>query len=200
MIAAASQDDLSRKAAQLESALLERARTGDTAAFASLVRRHQASVRAFVGSFLRNADVVDDVAQDVFLAAYTDLPTFRAESAFSTWLLGIARFRVLRHLRSNARRSRLVDSLVDEAHLVTLEADDASPSRREHAMAALQACLDALPPNTGQIITNHYFHKRRLGEIAQELNRGEGALRMTLLRIRRALRACVERRLTEETT
>src|SRR5688572_25406965 len=85
--------------------LVRLARTGDRDAFTRLVQRHHARVRLFLGGYLRRADAVDDVAQDVFLIAYRRLDSFAGESAVSTWLFGIARRRLLEHLRGEMRLS-----------------------------------------------------------------------------------------------
>jgi len=87
-----------------EMVLVERARAGSEEAFAGIVRIHQGRIRAFLGRYLRDRDAVDDLAQEVFLAAYRSLSTFKGDSSLSIWLLGIARHRALAHLRSEARR------------------------------------------------------------------------------------------------
>lgn len=63
----------------------------DRHAFATLVRRHQSCVRAFL---LRlccgDGALADDVAQEVFLHAYRRIATYRSEGSFASWLLAIA--------------------------------------------------------------------------------------------------------------
>jgi RNA polymerase sigma-70 factor (ECF subfamily) len=63
----------------------------DRHAFATLVRKHQSCVRAFL---LRlccgNGALADDIAQEVFLHAYRRLETYRSEGGFASWLLAIA--------------------------------------------------------------------------------------------------------------
>ena len=63
----------------------------DRDAFGELVRRHQSAVRAFLRQLTQGDHArADDLAQDTFIAAYRTLGRFRGDSAFSTWLLGIA--------------------------------------------------------------------------------------------------------------
>ena len=65
--------------------------SGDTAAYRLLVSRHERSVFGFVANLVRNAADVDDLAQEVFVAAFTHLGSFDPKRAkFSTWLLTIA--------------------------------------------------------------------------------------------------------------
>lgn len=86
--------------------LVRQARTGSQAAFTTLVQLHQRSVRTFIARSVRPTDLADDLAQDVFLSAYRNLEQFQGDGAFLSWLLGIARHKVLTHLRSQARRQR----------------------------------------------------------------------------------------------
>ena len=83
---------------------LARARRGDRAAFAQLVRAHQSRVRLQLRR-LANGDaaLADDLAQETFVQAWLKLSAFRGEARFSTWLHRIALTSFLQH----ARRPRL---------------------------------------------------------------------------------------------
>src|SRR2546427_5642040 len=59
---------------QDEEDLAERAKHGDAEAFADLVRLFQGRIRAFFAARLRDASMVDDLAQEAFLIAYQKLP------------------------------------------------------------------------------------------------------------------------------
>ena len=74
----------------------------DRTAFGELVTRHQSAVRNFIRHLTGgDAALADDLAQETFIQAYRSLPHFRGESAFPTWLLGIAHNRW-----RNARRQQ----------------------------------------------------------------------------------------------
>src|SRR6185503_7133146 len=79
-------------------------RAGSRDAFTQLVRLHQSKVRCYLGRFVRGADVVDDLAQETFIAAYRSLAAYRQQSTLGLWLLGIARNLALKHLRDEQRR------------------------------------------------------------------------------------------------
>ena len=63
----------------------------DRHAFATLVRKHQGAIRAFL---LRlscgDRAIADDVAQETFLRAYQRIGTYRSEGGFHSWLFAIA--------------------------------------------------------------------------------------------------------------
>src|SRR3954471_2528890 len=82
---------------------------GDEDAFDALVERHRRRIYSLVCR-LANAAEADDLAQEVFIAAYRALPNFRGDSAFSTWLYRIAVHTCSHHLR----RRRLDTTDLDE--------------------------------------------------------------------------------------
>jgi RNA polymerase sigma-70 factor (ECF subfamily) len=182
-----------------EQRLIAEARQGDVRAFSRLVYAHQGRVRAYLGGFIRRADVVDDLAQEVFLNAFRSLDSYKGESPFGIWLLGIARNKALMFVRDEVRRatreSSSVDAVLAPHRAEALEASGADLRRREREILALQSCLESLPPGSADMIAERYFKARSVAEIAQGLGKREGTVRMSLLRVRQALRACVEQRL-----
>ena len=84
--------------------LARRAAAGDAAAFSALVRAHEGAVRRFLGRLTRGGGDADDLAQEVFLKAWRTGARWRGESAYRTWLLGIAWTTFLSARRSDDRR------------------------------------------------------------------------------------------------
>jgi RNA polymerase sigma-70 factor, ECF subfamily len=182
-----------------EARLVERSRQGDAAAFKHLVAAHQGRVRAYIGGTIGRPEVVDDLAQEVFLGAFRSLDSYKGDAPLGVWLLGIARHKTLMHLRHEVRRlareTRSLDLVLAELRVGMVESDEALLPRREREIAALQACLDRLPAGNAELITDRYFRARSIADIAGATGKREGTVRMTLLRLRQLLRACVERRL-----
>ena len=114
---------------------------GDRAAFDELVRRHQSAVRHFLRHLTHgDAALADDLAQDTFVHAYRLLERFRGDSAFRTWLFGVAH----NHWRNARRKQRTVG--LDAEHLAGLDAvpaaTDASEWRADLADAMKALCDD----------------------------------------------------------
>jgi len=65
---------------------VERCKAGDAAAFECLVRVHQERVFRLIQRIVGVDADVEDLAQEIFLKAYQELPRFREACAFSTWL------------------------------------------------------------------------------------------------------------------
>lgn len=100
--------------ASVDAGLVAAARAGSDAAFARLVERHQAPVRAFLRRLLgRNWDEADDLAQDVFVTAWGSLGRLKDPAGLRSWLFGIAwrkgQDRIRSGLRSQARDRSWLD-------------------------------------------------------------------------------------------
>jgi RNA polymerase sigma-70 factor (ECF subfamily) len=182
-----------------EAQLVEAALAGSGDAFAEIVRRNQATVRAFLARFVRQADAADDLAQEVFLAAFRSLGTFESGGSLPGWLLGIARHRALHFLRTETRRlqreGRRVEAALNGLALHQLNADAPSEEEVERELAALRRCLQKLPEHGRRLVDAYYFRNESAEHLAQRLGRNGGAVRMMLLRIRRALAECIRRKL-----
>lgn len=82
-----------------DSELLTRAQAGDVAAFEGLVERHRARVFQLALRMLSSEDDAAEVLQESFLSAYRNLPHFRGDAQFGSWVYRIAANHALMRLR-----------------------------------------------------------------------------------------------------
>jgi RNA polymerase sigma-70 factor (ECF subfamily) len=94
-----------RNEAQIIASIL----AGNTHEFHDLIRPHERSVYIMALSLLHNEADAEDVAQEAFLKAFRNLPHFRGESKFSTWLISITLNEARSRLRS--RKNVKIESL-----------------------------------------------------------------------------------------
>jgi RNA polymerase sigma-70 factor (ECF subfamily) len=170
----------------------------DAAAFGEILRQHQGRIRAYLRRFVLEADLADDLAQETFLAAYRSLPHRNPAAPVDLWLLSIARHRALKHLRDEARRrarevgplkSALAAWCADQ-----MESDPADWDDHDRQVTALRRCLAGLPRHSAGMLSAYYYQRLTSAEIARKWGKKESAVRMTLLRLREALKQCVEQR------
>src|SRR5262245_53349053 len=110
--------------------ILARIRAGDLAAFGELIERHQQSVFRVVRNLLPRGAECEDIAQDVFLAAYARLGSFDpARASFRTWLLTIARNGCFNSIKK--RRPLLTDFSGPSTHPADLRAPDEGLERAD---------------------------------------------------------------------
>ena len=82
-----------------ELALVNAAKKGDDSAFEELVRRYDRNVFRIANHITQNREDAEDVVQDAFLKAYSNLGQFQGQSKFYTWLVRIAVNEALMRLR-----------------------------------------------------------------------------------------------------
>jgi len=73
-----------------DAQLLVEARAGSRLALSRLIDRHQQAVRAFLRRVASDREEADDLAQETFVTAWTQLASWRGQSTVRAWLLGIA--------------------------------------------------------------------------------------------------------------
>ena len=177
------------------TSLVERARSGDIAAFEQLVLANHRSVRAFLARYLQRTETVDDVAQEVFLAAFKQMKQFRVEAKFSTWLLGIARNKALHCLRTELRQrnnqKQFLESGTHPKNIVTLN-EMGDVATEELRLEALDECLKRLPVQSRSLIQSFYFERQTAVSIAQQHDQKESSIRMKLKRIRSVLQTSIK--------
>lgn len=164
-------------------------------AFARELTRHQPRLRGLIQCLLFNRQDVEDVWQDTNVVLLRKAADFRPGTDFWAWSSQVARYQVLTHCKK-IKRDRLVFS--DE--LLAMLADDLGSRAVEidDRRLALDACLTKLPAPQRQLLELRYGPKSSIEEIAVSLERSAGSIRQALFRIREALLACIERRLTME--
>jgi RNA polymerase sigma-70 factor (ECF subfamily) len=180
-----------------ENSLIRQTRNGSHSAFAELIRRHQSTVRAVLGRYLRDDDEVDELAQRTFISAFRSMDRFRGDASFSSWLVAISRRQAAMYFRDESRR-RKHETTAGELSLLTWT--DASFDRNddvESKLVTLSECLRGLPANSHDVVTRFYFERQSIDVIASSQGRSPGAIRMLLMRIRRTLAKCISLRLVE---
>ena len=110
--------------------LVERVRQGDMQAFEMLVVKYQRRIERLIGRFVRDVDLVPDIAQETFIRAYRAIPQFRGESAFYTWL-----YRIAVNTAKKALADLKRDPVMTESALASASQDDEGTERREHELS-----------------------------------------------------------------
>lgn len=100
-----------------DQALVARAKEGDVAAFAEIVRRYEHRVRGVLLRLLDDERDVEEATQDCFVQAWRNLDRFRGESAVFTWLYRIAVNEALARLRRKRLPTTDLDEIGERAQL-----------------------------------------------------------------------------------
>ena len=92
---------------EIESVLLERARSGDESAFESLAELHAPALHRLAYSLMGNGPDAEDLVQETLLGAFQRLSAFEGRSSFKTWLS-----RILVNQTARLRRSKRVREIM----------------------------------------------------------------------------------------
>ena len=157
----------------------------DRKATAEFVARYADHVYAYVRRrLIPRADLVEDLVQEVFLAAWESLDKFRGDSSLRNWLLGIARHKVEDHYRKRLRELQLAEE--EEG----TESEPVSAHDLEEALAERQTgeltreVLSILPENYSVVLLWRYWENRSLRDIAVQTGRTEKSIERLLARAR----------------
>jgi RNA polymerase sigma-70 factor (ECF subfamily) len=172
-----------------DTSLLLAAGQGDRQAFGALVEMHHRTVVHFIHRFLGIADraTAEDIAQDVFLAAWKAAASFKPRAAVRTWLLRITANRCLNHKR--ARRRRPTVPLVGEPesrHEPALPAPDEDIAERDLS-TRLQAAVAVLVPRQRAAVMLRHAHGLSHADIAAVLETTAPVVKALLFRAHRRL-------------
>jgi RNA polymerase sigma-70 factor (ECF subfamily) len=170
--------------------LLDRIRNGALDDFAEIVRRHQAQVFAILHRYERDAQKVEDLAQETFIKAWRFLDRFDGRAPFHHWLSKIALRVALDHLRRQKRiRSEIALSDLGESALEWLQnPGDAPDPGAQQAAELLGMVMCELSPEDRQVITLLEIEGRSVKEICSLTGFSNAAVRVRAFRARSRLR------------
>ncbi|MDZ7343905.1 MAG: sigma-70 family RNA polymerase sigma factor [candidate division KSB1 bacterium] len=86
--------------------MIRRAQEGDGTAFEALVQMHDRQVLKLAVQMLNHLEDAQDVYQKIFIKVFCNLPSFRFESEFSTWLYRIVINQCINYRQWRSRRPR----------------------------------------------------------------------------------------------
>lgn len=171
-----------------ERDLIQRAIAGDRAAAEQIIRVHQVSLYAYMLRLSGRPDVAEDVVQDAFVRALTNLGRFDFRFRFSTWLFTIAK-----RLYVNACQKH--KPAYDSDAVGNAEGRPAAPEsstiQREvnhNAKAALDEALAQLTEDQREIIILFHQLDWPIALIAEYMDMPEGTIKSHLHRGRRKMR------------
>ncbi len=173
--------------AMSDTELVELVLAGDQNAFAELVERYKDAVQNLSYRMLSNTTEAEDVTQETFVRAYTQLATYKPVHKFSTWLLSIASHLAIDQLR---RRRFLTLPLEDVPFLEWVADFGAGPEETAlegEQQDEIQAYLKRLPSKYRAVIVLRYWYDFSYEEIASALNLTSALVKARLHRARELL-------------
>jgi RNA polymerase sigma-70 factor (ECF subfamily) len=183
-----------------EEALIRAAQGGDEAAFEQLVRAYDQQVLRMALNLLRSPEDARDIYQEAFLRVYRNLPKFRFDCSFSTWLYRIVANLCLDQIRKRKVRKEEASAVataggeVDRFQFVAEARADVDPQRQlisAEVNSRIQEVLNRLTARERLVFEMRHFQGMRLRSIGEALGVTEEAAKNCLFRATQKMRAAL---------
>ena len=169
-----------------EAHIIKEILNGKTEQYEYFLDRYGQQVFVLVDRIVSCQEDAEELTQDVFLKAFQQLSSFKAESSFSTWI-----YRIATNLAISAVRKKRNDVLrLDDsvfANLSDTQVDEALEDESEEQVERLQQAMNQLEADERALITLYYLEEKPLVEVAFILGLTEGNAKVKLHRIRKKL-------------
>ncbi len=175
-----------------ERELIRKAAAGDRKAAGACVRAYQGHLYAYILRLSGRPEVAEDIVQEAFVRALTNLDRFDDRYRFSTWLFTIAR-----RLYINAMQKRkpvyqtevisTLSSRPNRPETATIDAEISTNARDE-----IQRALQSLPEDQREVVVLFHQFDWSIAQIARHMDMPQGTVKSHLHRGRRRLREALE--------
>lgn len=147
--------------------LITQALSGKKSAWITLVKRYEKGIYNYALRMVNNHADAMDLMQDIFIALFRNLHTFRAESPFKGWLFKIAHYRCIEYYR----RKRPMQSLDDTPEQIDEESGDCPEQALffQQQSSVLINIMKKLPIKQKLVVELKFFQQCTFEDIAQQL-------------------------------
>ena len=162
--------------------------------FAELLASEQNRLRRVIRSVVLCSATTADILQRANLIAWKKRNDFEEGTKFREWINVIVRYEILAHRRDQSRKKETM--LSEETEKLLFLANDDLEDDREGEAQALRECVETLREQDRALLRERYSSAETLQAYAEKTGRSEAGLRVTLHRLRQALKKCVKARLS----
>lgn len=158
--------------------------------FESLIEKHYNQIVKLALMYVKDREMAEDIAQDVFLKVYKNLKKFKKQSGYYTWIYRIAVNQCKDYLKSSGYQKTvplMETSIVDSK-------DPLDIAMHHWEQEWLIDCIDHLSPMLKQVIILYYYNDMTTVEISAITKAKESTVRTRLTRARGLLKEMLDER------
>lgn len=175
-------------------ALLNRIARGDDSAARDLYRHYHTFIYAYTRYRMGDEEAAAEITHDVFMVVFERPAAFAGNSKFSTWLCGIANFKMADWWRRHQRKIEIAE--VEDEQLSDIPDPDGDFVERIEAAqsdALVRLCIDGLPDIQREAVFWAYFEDEDMNSIANRQACPVGTVKSRLANARKKLMDCLSR-------
>lgn len=159
-----------------EQQILQRLRRGDQAVFGQLMDRYEARIYRLALRYARTPQDAEDITQEVFVAVYQAIPSFKGASSLGTWIYRIALNHCLQYARKKQPEAVPLHDGLEAPH-----AEDPVEAASLRCLAAdVERALGQLDPPHRDVVILHELHGLTYGECSEVLGIPVGTVKSRL--------------------
>jgi len=183
-----------------ERNLVERAKSGDQSAFRAIMEQHNRRLYRVARAVMKDDAEAEDVVQETYLSAFSNLSKFRGDSSLATWLTRIALNEALgrrRKQRATVTLESVETAQETSAQIVQFptmntETDPERSAAQREIRKLLERALDALPEPFRLVFVMRDVEEMSIEETASHLGIRPETVKTRLHRARRLLRQSLD--------
>jgi RNA polymerase sigma-70 factor (ECF subfamily) len=167
--------------------LVKQFNNGDDSAFDRIVEKYSADVAVFANRLLGWPGDVDDIVQDILLAAFLGLKRFRCECSLKTWLFTITINECRNYRYRQVLRLKIFSKAAEKKSLSPPDPADKKAMDKD-TFDRIQRAIRALPAKYREPLVLKYLQELSTNEISRILDISQNALQARLSRARKRLK------------
>lgn len=147
--------------------LLERCRSGDNVGYSLLYQRYSKSVFNSIFRLVNERQEAEDILQEVFLKAFSEIKSLKNSESFGGWIKRIA----INHSLNFLRKRKIYFTEIEDDKMLDIQDDEWEETlKKESRVQELQNAIDELPLQTRTIVNLFLFEEMPQEEIAKVLD------------------------------
>lgn len=174
--------------------LLKKISLGDEVAMRHFFEIHSNTIYHYVIGRSNDQNLATEILNTVMMEVWNHADRFEGRSKISTWLIGIARFKMIDFYRSEKRHSH---SELDEAFEDNCSTNETVVEAAQHAKG-VKSCIDKLGENQREIVQLTFYSEMAYQEIAEIIECPVGTVKSRMHHAKEALKRCLQNFLTAE--
>jgi RNA polymerase sigma-70 factor (ECF subfamily) len=168
-----------------DARLMLRFKQGDREAFELLFSRHTRAMINFAYRFVRNREMAEELAQEIFLRIYEGAGRYQAQAKFTTWLYRIATNVCLNELRKP--RYRASHEPLEEALSIGRDAVSGERLERQAVSSAIRNALEQLPDKQRAAFILNKYQELSYSEVSEVMKLSDKAVKSLIHRAKETL-------------
>jgi RNA polymerase sigma factor (sigma-70 family) len=176
-----------------DAMLVEQAINGDEKAYNKIVEKYHRALYYHISKMIRNSDIVEDLIQEIFSKAFSNLGSYNTNYAFSTWLYRIATNHTIDYLRKKKLNTYSIDEPISTKEGdMKMELPDESQKTddlviRKQRYNIIKEAMRQLPDKYRKVIEMRHMEEKSYQEIADILDLPLGTVKAHIFRARELL-------------